>query len=301
MALGSLQQEQNPNPVDAYMGSGASNTPGGQAFGSPGGPSLGSGAGAATPVSRPANGQIYGSADSMASRFGGGSARNSIMNQIMSMFGPDQAGLRNQGQGIMDQIGLTQQRTGTNADFLRQNYGLDLRSLGLDQASLGIDRQGANRAYQSTFEQERIARALAANQAKALGQQYTEGTQSAQSEATAAGAFSAPGIRTGMKNLFANLGIGVQKNDLGLQSDLLGIRNTRASAQDQQRQLDVQSQRLGLNRDQLSAQLQQGLTNNGLDGLMSVNDLMGALSSNNMQQAAIARQILDQLLGFSQR
>lgn len=237
----------------------------------------------------------------MEHRFGSGSVMNSIMAQVMNMFGPDQAGLRQQGQGILNQLGLNDARTGVNSDFLRQNYGLDVRGLGLDRQQLGIDRGAANRAYQSTFEQERIARALAANQAKALGQQYTEGSQQAQSEATAAGAFSAPGLRTGMKNLFANLGIGVQRNDLGLQSDLLGIRNTRGSAQDQQRSLDVQAQRLGLNGDQLRAQLNQGLSNLRLDGLMNANDLWSALSSNNMQQAALARQILDQILGFSQR
>lgn len=290
MALDSL--------VDDYMaGGGSSQSPGGapMSVGGSGGPSGGLGgpntAGYGSPVSA-----RYGEQNSSAAAM-----RNTMMNQIMGMFGPEQAGLRQQGQGIMDQIGMTQLRTGTNVDFLRQNYGLDTRALGLDRSQLGIEQGAAGRQHKNTFEQERLAKAMTENQRRMLGQQYTEGVQGAKSEATAAGGFSAPGLRTGLTNLFGNLGLGVQRADLGLESDLLGIRETRASAKDRQRSLGVEAQRLGLRADQLQSQLSQGITNLNLDSVMSVNDLFSALGSNNMQQQAMARQIMDQILQLSAR
>lgn len=184
-----------------------------------------------------------------------------------------------------------------NRGNLQDNFGLDMRGVGLDRRDLAIDSSAAGRQVRNTVEQERLARAMLGNSQQAANQQAREQTQTARSEATAAGAFTAPGIKRDLTNIYANLSLGRQRNEYGFQQDLLGIRENRASARDRQRSIAIESQRLGLTEDRLRNQLKQGLEGSRLDQFMSVNDLFDSLMSGNQEQQALARQIIDQIMG----
>lgn len=279
MALGTDTQPQgassSSNPVSAYMGAASSN-----AFSGGGQPS------GAVPA---AGGQGLGTPQPN---------RNNIMALLGSIYGPQQQAQQQQQQGLLNQLALQNAGYTTDRGALQTNYGLDQRGLGLDRQQLGIDRGAAARALANTIEQERLARAMTGNQKKTLGLGYEKDTRGERSDATARGALTTPGTRTNLKDMYGNFLLGNERLDLGLESDLLGIREQRNQARDRQKALDLESKRLGLNSDQLSSQLDQALDQLGLGNLMSTNDIFSALSSGNAQQAGLARQIMEDLINF---
>jgi hypothetical protein len=199
-----------------------------------------------------------------------------------SQYAPDMAHLDFQAQLARNQIGMVRGQGRLGAQDLRSQFGLDMQGVGLDRQGIGIGRDAANRRIRNTQ--------LQAN--SDAGQEV----RGARSESTASGAMSAPGIRNDMANIYGNLVFQRERNQLGFQRDLLGIREERNTQRDTLRNLDLEAQRLGLRSDELRMGLRTGLRNLRLDTTMSVSDLLGSLSSNNQQRAALARQILDQAL-----
>lgn len=279
MALGSdtgTTTAEQDNAVSAYMGSSSGNAFAGGTQPSGGTTTTGSGLGTAS--SAP--------------------SRSNIMALIGSIYGPQQMAQQQQQQGLLNQLALQNAGYTTDQGNLQTNYGLDQRALALDRAGLGIDRGAAARALANTLEQERLAKAMTGNQKRTLGLGYESDTRSERSDATARGALTTPGTRQNLTDLYGNFLLGNERLDLGLESDLLGIREQRAQAKDRQKQLDLESKRLGLNSEQLSNQLSQALDQLGLSHLMSVNDIFSALSSGNADRAGLARQMIEDLVNF---
>jgi hypothetical protein len=213
-----------------------------------------------------------------------------------SQYAPDMAHLDFQAQLARNQIGMVRGQGRLGAQDLRSQFGLDMQGVGLDRQGIGIGRDAANRRIRNTRQEERIARGLFRNSQLQANSDAGQEVRGARSESTASGAMSAPGIRNDMANIYGNLVFQRERNQLGFQRDLLGIREERNTQRDTLRNLDLEAQRLGLRSDELRMGLRTGLRNLRLDTTMSVSDLLGSLSSNNQQRAALARQILDQAL-----
>lgn len=221
-----------------------------------------------------------------------------ISSLIGSIYGPQNQALQNQQQSLLNQLGITNAQYDTQRGYLQTDYGLDQRNLALDQRGLGIDRGAIARQLADTIQQEEIIRGLDANSRKALGMQYDQDQRQERSDATSRGAFTTPGTRQNLKDLFGGLMLGNEKLDLGFRSDMLDLKSRRASLRDQRKQLDLQGQRYGLSGDQLRNQLGQALDQLGLSRMTSVNDIFDALNSGNSQRAALAQQMLEDLMGF---
>lgn len=293
MALGELvqqvEQESGPSTdsmVSSYVAGGGSSQ-------SSGGPAMVAGGGyAPAPVATPYQQGPQGG-------WQPGTMPSSRLPQtIASMYQPDIASQQAQQQGLLDRLGLNQADMTNQRNNLQQNHGLDMRGIGLDERSLGIDRGAAARAIQNTIEQERLAKGMTANQKRQIGITYEGDVRGANEDAATRGAFTTEGHRSTRKDLFGNLMLGNERLDLGLEQDLLGIREQRSSAKDRQSSLDVEADRLGLRRDQLNSQLNQGLANLGIQNMLSANDIFNALSGGNAQMAAIARQIMDDVIRY---
>lgn len=221
-----------------------------------------------------------------------------IANLISSMYGPQDQALQGSQQSLLNQLGLANAQYDTQSGYLNQSYGLDQRNLGLDRQGLGIDRAAIARQLADTIQQEEIIRGLDANSRKALGLQYDQDQRQERSDATSRGAFTTPGTRQNLKDLFGGLMLGNERLDLGFKNDMLDLRSRRASLRDQRKQLDLQGQRYNLSGDQLRNQLSQALDQLGLSRMTTVNDIFDSLNSGNAQRAALAQQMLDDLMGF---
>lgn len=210
-------------------------------------------------------------------------------------------------QGLTNQLGLQQNQfdmIGPNQQLQRQflldDHSLALRGLGLDQQDLNTQRRGIGRDLRFSRREEEIARQMLANTQAQTNQGALEQTQAARNEAVAGGSMLAPGINTDLTNIYGNLVLDRQANQLGFDRDLLGIRQQRGHLRDQRRQLDTQAQRLGLTRDQLQNSLQQGLTNLRLDGVMNMSDLLMAMNDTTSRRGQLANDIFMQALQAAQ-
>lgn len=228
----------------------------------------------------------------------GGSGPAGIMGMLRGFYGPQDQGIVSQQQALLDQLGLTNAQYDTQTGYLNTNYGLDQRNLALDRRGLGIDRAAIARQLADSIQQEEIIRGLDANSRKALGLQYDQDQRQERSDATARGAFTTPGTRQNLKDLFGGLMLGNERLDLGFRNDMLDLKSRRASLRDQRKQLDLQGQRYNLSGDQLRNQLNQALDQLGLSRLTDVNSIFTALNSGDAQRAALAQQMIEDLMGF---
>lgn len=224
-------------------------------------------------------------------QYGAYNTPRSPMSNLFGQYAPDFTNFSTQMQLGQNQYDLLMGGYGADRGDLRDQYGLAMQGLGLDRGALGVDRGAANRGIRNTRQEERIARALLANSQQQLTADAGNAVTRTQSEATASGAFSAPGMRHDMAETYGNLVMGKERNQLGFQRDLLGIREQRNQHRDALQNLDIQSQRLGLQSDELQQQLRTGLRGLRLDTAMSTNDILAGLSSTNAQRAALSRQI----------
>lgn len=286
MALGSLATTESGGggggatpqqnaAVNAYIQSAGSTTTGGQNQG------VGAGAGLG----------------SVPEATGGGGPAG-IMGMLRGYYGPQDQQVVTQQQALLDQLGLTQAQYDAQTGYLNTNYGLDRRNLALDQRGLGIDRAAIARQLADTIQQEEIIRGLDANSRKALGLEYDQNQRQERSDATARGAFTTPGTRQNLKDLFGGLMLGNERLDLGFRNDMLDLKSRRASLRDQRKQLDLQGQRYGLSGDQLRNQLNQALDQLGLSRLTDVNQIFDSLNSGDATRAGLAQQMISDLMGF---
>lgn len=215
-------------------------------------------------------------------------------------FAPDLANFSTQGQLLGNRMDLTLAQQALSGGQLRQQFGFDLAGLGLDRQGLGIQANAARRGLRFTRREEQIMRDQLANSQSQANSQAEGQTWNARSDATAAGAMTAPGIRHDLGQIYGNLVLTREANQLGFDRDLLGLRERRGSLRDTLRNTRLEAQRLGLREDELRAGLRNGLRQLRLDTSMSVNDILGGLSSNNAQQAALMRQILEMALRATQ-
>lgn len=221
-----------------------------------------------------------------------------IMGILNGMYGPQNQALQGSQQALLNQLGTTNAQYDTQSGYLNTGYGLDQRNLALDQQGLGIDRQAIARQLADTIRQEEIIRGLDANSRRSLGMQYDQDQRQERSDATSRGAFTTPGTRQNLKDLFGGLMLGNERLDLGLQNDMLDLKSKRASLRDQRKQADLQGQRYNLSGDQLKNQLDQALAQLGLDKMTSVNNIFDMLNSGNAQQRALGQQFMEDLMGF---
>lgn len=227
-----------------------------------------------------------------------GPGASQIMRWMQSQYGPQDQYYQSQQDALLNQLGMVNAQYDTQRGYLNQNYGFDQRDLGFDRQALAIDRGAIARQLADLVQQEEIIRGLDANSRKALGLQYSQDVRSEKSDATARGAFTTPGTRTNLKDLFGELMLGNERLDLGLRRDILDLNSRRSSLQDQRKMLDIQSQRYGVGSDRLRSQLDQALGALGLDRMTSVNDIFAALNSGNSQRAALAQQLLDDIMRY---
>lgn len=213
---------------------------------------------------------------------------------------PDLANFQTQGALLGNRMDLALAQQALSGGQLRQQFGFDMQGLGLDRQGLGIQSNAARRGLRMTRREEAIMRDQLANSQAQANAQAEGQTWNARSDATAAGAMTAPGIRHDLGQIYGNLVLTREANQLGFDRDLLGLRERRGSLRDQLRNTRLEAQRLGLREDELRAGLRSGLRQLRLDTSMSINDILGGLSSNNASQAALMRQILEMALRAAQ-
>lgn len=271
------------------------------------------------------------------------------------LYGPELELLRQQQEQLAGQLGYLGAYDQTQRGLLQQRYGLDSAQLGnqqagiglqrellgisgreldLDLAGLGITRGGLNRQLGYYDQLESLANLLLGNQGQGFQLARVSAMEgadrdlrSANSSATARGAWNAPGIgrtRTDIGEILAgqlgNIDVDQRAAELNRMREQAGLENQRGQTRDelgrvgldeqriglnrerldvQNRELDLRANQLGIQQDQLRNSLDQGLANLGIDTFMSTQDLLDKLTSSNLQERTTAEQIYRNALDYS--
>jgi hypothetical protein len=229
---------------------------------------------------------------------------------------------------LAGQLGYADANYGLQQNFLNENAGLDRQRLGLSANNLGVDRDSINRQIGVQGQLQELA-----NQLFGVGGQKIDLTQQGleadyrsrghdlkqqlfdlMSQATTKGSVGSVANKLGLQNnknkqigSYADLvrglqGLDLNRSELGInkeQSDVNFTEN-KAKLADRLKTLDNESAKLGIDRKQLETNLQQGMAKLGLDRLMTVDSLIDAMQSNDIEKQAIAQNIFREAIGMSQ-
>lgn len=244
-------------------------------------------------------------------------ALNRGYNADLAGLGLDQRLIDNERGGIGRQIGYY-----TNVDNIQEQQYLANQALQMQLLGFNADYARTNRAG---FDQDVLQRDQSLAQNKFAEQRAREQMMS---DLAAGGATVSAGARSDSGALKTELGfanqttnreferakLGFTDKDTGLRSDKAQIENRqknllydrelgklsnaeqKARLEERGRALDIESERIGVNKEKLAAGLQQGLAALNMQNIASIGQIMDAMNSNNMQQAALARSIFEQAL-----
>ncbi len=251
-------------------------------------------------------------------------APTSLMN---TFYGPQQQLLANTLARQYDQLGAVGVDTQYRSDALRRDTTLSQQGLGLDRQALGQDanltrEQQANLSrlrgilgQQYGLQGETLANQLAGlNIDESKARDLSERSiWDLRSNLTARGAYNTVANERGTGRTNRDLsyqlqGIDVNRqaarlsnrgNILGLDEKGIGYDNQAAGLASRLAGIGIDTQRLSLSEQQLNNSLQDGLYQIGLQGQVSINGLLDAISGTNTQQAQLATTILGQIAQYS--
>lgn len=193
------------------------------------------------------------------------------------------------GQGALR--GLDEQSLRAQYGFGQQDLALNRQGIGIDQAYLGqlsgFNQRDYDLALQLLGLDTKEARAQAGIQKRGMF-----------SDATARGAVTAPGLRRGLTDLKHSLARQLQGIDVRRGQAKLGFEREGARIGHEGQGLGLAAQRLGVDEGRLASTFNLGLQRLGLEGVIDAATLFDSISSNNMQKAAAANNILSEAMSL---
>lgn len=186
------------------------------------------------------------------------------------------------------------------AAFTEQSAALS-RANAADRALLGLGRGDTNTRLAANARQPAYINALRGQDLRSLGLDMDRlnltarrDTRLVKSDATARGAWNAPGLGRNLQEI--NEALFNSAGQVNIQREGVNTRANEqvASAADQRAMLQREASSYGLRAEQLDAQLQAGLARLNLDQSISVLDVMQMVNSGNTDLANLGRSILDQ-------
>lgn len=249
--------------------------------------------------------------DMNASRLAGQLGYNDAQYQMDTSFMQENAGLDRQRLGLAGQnIGIDRnalnRQIGVNDQLqglAQQLFGLDIRGLGIQNAGLGIDRQSLAAQLVSQFrgldndKRNMLSEKTAMGSVGSVMHRRGNAENQAQRE-DVYGQFGRDSAGLDLKQ--DQIGLDAERVGIGRQQSDIEFGENKAKLQDRMKTLDTEASKLGIDRKQLEINLNQGLARLGIDRMFSMNDILDAMTSNDIERQAIAQQIFREAMGMSQ-
>lgn len=204
---------------------------------------------------------------------------------------------------LQSQLGINQ--ANRNIGYGNEGYGLDSTGMQLQAADQLMDartRIGVNQIDLAAAQRQPnlIDQLLGLDnqdygiQRADAGLTAKQDKQSLESDATAKGAFVASGTNDQRRNIFEALVNRLGHIDVSQQKNTLTAAEQKQQAQDRINTLNLQAQNYGMKPEMLQQILDNGLAKLGLDHRMSTEDLLDAVSKNNLQAIQLKNEIVAQ-------
>jgi hypothetical protein len=216
-----------------------------------------------------------------------------------------------------ERLGLAQQELGIDRGALMRQQGYYDDLYGIDREKYGQNVGYQNRLGQFNFRSFGVTKADLARQAAQTQADADRQQRGLRSDLTAAGAYTSQGGREGRRDIdtarasqLRGIDLQGQAAQIGYERDQAGIQNTianltsdfkasglttaeqKARLQDRMAALDLKGRELGINGRELASRLEQGLASLNLDQIVSMGQLMDAVTSNNAAQAQWANDVM---------
>lgn len=253
----------------------------------------------------------------MASTFSAGTGYNpggfqSALAAGQSYYAPEAQNYENQRRLLSNQLGYNDQSYNLDRQILQQQMAMQQAQLGADMGTNQIDLAAAQRLLPYYDQLLGLSDQMLASQMKGFGVQEDQSrlaarqsTTNLMNDAAARGNLAGVGTRVDRgfidESLYNQLaGIMEQKNQatIGNTKEKLGLYENKAQANDRIARLGIEAQALGVKESALKSQLSLGLQKLGVQHLMSANDILDALNSNDYNSALLARSIYNDAISY---
>ena len=231
-----------------------------------------------------------------------------LIDTMMGQNAPTFAGMQNNNELMQLQLAGLQADLGMQTRFANEDNANALAMLGLDRQALSQAGQGINDRNAYLDQLLGFANQTLAQQMQGLnidsresGERKEQDTWRHRSDLTARGAFHTPFQKIGQgwidqeaQNRDERINLGRQGAELGFQREQASIADQRRANERARAELSTQAQRIGIQEGQLRTSLDRTLQSLGLQNMMSSNDVMQGINSNNAEQQQLSLQILEQ-------
>lgn len=239
-----------------------------------------------------------------------GQAFNAALGMSHAQMAPIRSGLSSAYQQMQHQAGLTGQQFDLQGRGLNANYGFDVRSLGLKDEALGVERGGIQRRgglLEGQLQMANQLRQMLDPEYYARHAEIGRGVENERfrnrAQTRSRGAMGSEGYRFDQNDIIETGNFQMGELYRGFQRDVLGANDRIAQAgesvaanKDALRMLDIQAKQLGVDRDRLASNLELGLQRLGLDRQMSLNELLGRMTSNRVEDQMLGQRIMQAAL-----
>lgn len=229
------------------------------------------------------------------------------------IYGPDLALNQQQSGNLAGQLGTTQAGYDLAVGAAQQGAAADLAKVNLGPQYDAIERAGNLRQMGVLDQQGNLAYRMLGSQFQGFDLQKLQSWQdaakhqhAAMSDATARGAVTGRGIKRTFGDIQHDLanqltGIDINKYQATnqAQSQQLTRNEQKAQLEDRNKTLDIKAKEYGIDRSKIQANLEQGLARLGIENSVTVNQILDALNSNDVQRMGIAHQIFNDAMTYS--
>lgn len=235
------------------------------------------------------------------------------LNLAYGLGAPQLASLNQQYGTLQGQLGTTQAGYDLARQAAQSDAAAQLAKTNLGPEYDAVTRAAIQRQLAGLGVDDNLAFQMLGNQFKGLDLQRTQAWQgagraqtAAKTDATARGSIGSvgfnkkmTGIQQDLANQLSGIDINRTQDTLQAQQAQNDRREAAAKLKDQNAMLDIKAKEYGLDRNQIKANLQQGLAKLGIDNMATVNQILDMMSSNDVQQRAVAEQIFRQGMEYS--
>lgn len=223
-----------------------------------------------------------------------------IMDFLTAFNAPTLQGFQNQQSRLLGLQGAQQAAYAAQKGFLGQGNTLDKALLDIQRRGIGVQQTGNQAEYGFLDRLRGLSGESFTNQQAQINEKAEQQHRATKNDFVGRGATVAAEHGLQHEDIDQETAQAIEAARLGYEKEQVGFDQQKNRLDQAGQMLGLDLEKLGINSQQLDLQLEMGLSNLGLDQLMSMNDLWDKLENAQGEELQFFMQLFEQAFQFGQ-